>query len=189
MFESDFIDLFSRTHFMVVPTLYVPASIWLLWHSVAVAGTGLGATLGLALTGFMIWTLMEYWLHRTLFHWEPGGKWGERFHFWIHGVHHRWPKDRLRLVMPPAVSISLFFAFLGLDLLVLGNAFSWAFHAGMTLGYTYYDLTHYYLHHAHPRTKYGKELKRNHMLHHFKSDDSRYGVSWMIWDSVFGTKG
>jgi sterol desaturase/sphingolipid hydroxylase (fatty acid hydroxylase superfamily) len=189
MFESDLVDFFSRTHFSVVPILYLPASAWLLWKSAVSEGLGWGVTLGLAVAAFGLWTLIEYWLHRSFFHWEPGGKWGERMHFWVHGVHHKWPKDRFRLVMPPAVSIALFWLFLGVEYLLLGGAYVWGFHAGMVLGYTYYDLTHYYLHHAHPKTKYGKELKRNHMLHHFRDNGARYGVSWMIWDYVFGTRG
>ena len=61
------------------------------------------ATLG----GLGIWTLTEYWLHRLLFHWEPDNEFGRRMHFIIHGVHHDHPNDRMRLVMPPAVSIPL----------------------------------------------------------------------------------
>jgi sterol desaturase/sphingolipid hydroxylase (fatty acid hydroxylase superfamily) len=51
----------------------------------------------------------------------------------------------------------------------------------------FYDLTHYYLHHYSPKTEYGRRLKKNHMLHHFKDHNSRYGVSNMVWDRVFGT--
>lgn len=188
MFESDFIDFFSRTPPAVVPVLFVPAIVACIWRSGAV-GMNSGETLGLLLAGFFCWTFSEYWLHRRVFHWQPGGKWGERFHFWAHGVHHQWPKDKLRLVMPPAVSLTLFFLVLGVTLIILGPRLGWAFHAGFTLGYMVYDLTHYYLHHFTPRTQYGRQLKKHHMLHHFKDDGARFGVSWMFWDRVFGTKG
>ncbi len=189
MFASDFVDFFSRTHPMVVPVLFVPASLGLLWHSVTQANVSLVAGRGLALTGFLAWTLTEYWLHRLFFHWQPGGKWGERMHFLVHGVHHKWPRDKYRLVMPPAVSISLFFVFLGLFYLLLGVRFMWAFHAGFVVGYMVYDLTHYYIHHFSPKSEYGRKLKKHHMLHHFKSHDSRFGVSNMVWDRVFDTRG
>jgi len=189
MFASDLVDFFSRTHPMVVPVLFVPASLGLLWHSVTQANVSLVASLGLALTGFLAWTLTEYWLHRLFFHWQPGGKWGERMHFLVHGVHHKWPRDKYRLVMPPAVSISLFFVFLGLFYLLLGVRFMWAFHAGFVVGYMVYDLTHYYIHHFSPKSEYGRKLKKHHMLHHFKSHDSRFGVSNMVWDRVFDTRG
>jgi len=189
MFESDFVDFFSRTHPLVVPILFVPASLALLWHSVARAGVGLLTSLGLAVAGFVAWSLTEYWLHRLFFHWQPPGKWGERLHFLVHGVHHKWPRDKYRLVMPPAVSLSLFFLFLALFYVLLGVRFMWAFHAGFVVGYMFYDLTHYYIHHFNPKSDYGRKLKKNHMLHHFKSHDSRFGVSNMVWDRVFDTRG
>ena len=186
MFESDVVDLFSRTHPVVVPMLFVPGAGWLVWKSLDV-GVSAVATLGLFLAGALAWSLAEYWLHRLFFHWEPGGKWGARMHFLVHGVHHVWPKDKYRLVMPPAVSISLYFLFLGFFYVVLGPLLAWGFHAGYVFGYMAYDLTHYYIHHVNPRTEYGRLLKKHHMLHHFKDSGNRFGVSSMIWDHVFGT--
>jgi sterol desaturase/sphingolipid hydroxylase (fatty acid hydroxylase superfamily) len=189
MFESDFIDFFSRTHWAVVPVLWVPVSLAMLWHSIAHVGLGVLAALGLFFAGIVAWTLSEYWLHRSFFHWQPPGKWGERLHFLVHGVHHNWPRDKYRLVMPPAVSIALYFIFLGIWWLVFGPRYVWAWHAGYVMGYVYYDVTHYYIHHFNPKSAYGRRLKKNHMLHHFEDHDSRYCVSNMLWDGVFGTLG
>jgi hypothetical protein len=50
-----------------------------------------------------------------------------------------------------------------------------------------YDLMHYYLHHYNTRSEYGRRLKKNNMLHHFKDPTRRFGVSNMVWDKVFGT--
>jgi len=186
MFENDFIDLFSRTHFAIVPILYVPASIALCWYSVARIGVGLLTTLALVLCGIVTWTLTEYWLHRLFFHWEPKFFWGPRMHFLVHGVHHTWPRDKYRLVMPPAVSITLFVVFLSFFVLTMGSL-GWAMHAGFTVGYMTYDLTHYYVHHGSPSTEYGRRLKKHHMLHHFKEPERRFGVSMKLWDYVFGT--
>jgi sterol desaturase/sphingolipid hydroxylase (fatty acid hydroxylase superfamily) len=187
MFESDFVDLFSRTHPAIVPILYVPASTWLFWYSVSHAGVGVAATSALFVAGVLSWSLVEYWLHRTFFHWVPKGAWGDRMHFLVHGVHHKWPRDKYRLVMPPAVSITLFWVFLGLFLVTLGRTYTWGFHSGFVVGYMGYDLTHYYVHHFSPKTEYGRTLKKHHMLHHFKDHDSRFGVSSRLWDFVFGT--
>lgn len=187
MFESDFVDFFSRTHPLVVPLLFVPASAWLLFHGHMVAGVGVAASVGLFAGGTVVWSLTEYWLHRMFFHWVPPGRVGERMHFLVHGVHHTWPKDKYRLVMPPAVSISLFALFLGLFYVTLGPVWCWAFHAGFTCGYMVYDLTHYYIHHFNPRSAYGLRLKKNHMLHHFRDHGARFGVSNLVWDRVFGT--
>lgn len=188
MFDSDVVDFFSRTHPAVVPMLFVPAALGLLYHSVLHLGISVAVSLALSVGGFLSWTLSEYWLHRLFFHWQPGGKWGERLHFLVHGVHHTWPKDKYRLVMPPAVSISLFFIFLALFYVTIGNPYCWAFHAGYTVGYMFYDLTHYYIHHFNPRSSYGLRLKKHHMLHHFKNPSARFGVSNLVWDVVFGTR-
>jgi sterol desaturase/sphingolipid hydroxylase (fatty acid hydroxylase superfamily) len=188
MFESDLIDFFSRTHWSIVPILYVPAAIYLFWFGLSRADVTVVASLGLFAGGVLTWSIIEYWLHRTFFHWQPEGRWGERFHFLVHGVHHNWPKDKYRLVMPPAVSISLFWVFFGLFWLALGSRWVWPFHAGFVVGYMSYDVTHYYVHHYNPKTRYGLALKKHHMLHHFKDHSKRFGVSSMLWDYVFGTK-
>lgn len=187
MFESDLVDLFSRTHPILVPVLFVPGALLMYGLSVRYTDMGWGGSALLVLAGFVTWTLVEYWLHRLFFHWTPPGRWGERLHFLVHGVHHKWPRDKYRLVMPPAVSISLYFIFFALVWLFLGPRYCFGFHAGLVVGYMYYDLTHYYLHHFAPRTEYGRRLKKNHMLHHFKDPTRRFGVSNMVWDRVFGT--
>ena len=59
--------------------------------------------------------------------------------------------------------------------------------AGMVGGYVWYDLTHYYLHHAAPKTAFGKWLRRYHLVHHFQTPEVRYGITTPLWDHVFGT--
>jgi len=172
---------------MIVPLLFVPGAAFGFVRNMTHGGQSVAVTLALFVGGFVAWTLAEYWLHRLFFHWTPPGRWGERMHFLVHGVHHTWPRDKYRLVMPPAVSISLYFIFLGIFWVTLGPHYAWGFHSGFVVGYMFYDLTHYYLHHFRPRTEYGRRLKKNHMLHHFKEPSKRYGVSNMVWDRVFGT--
>lgn len=189
MFESDFLDLFSRTHFLIVPLLYLPATAYLIYRSIAMYELSALTTAGLFVAGFVAWTLTEYWLHRTFFHWIPETKWGPKLHFFVHGVHHDWPRDKYRLVMPPAVSITLFVVFLLFWTLTLGE-YGWGVHAGYVIGYVFYDLTHYYIHHGKPKSKFFKKLRRHHMSHHFnkKYHERRYGVSNRFWDKIFGTE-
>ena len=189
MFESDFLDLFSRTHWAVVPLLYVPAAAYCFYRSVVILELPVWPCVALVVMGVIAWTLTEYWLHRTFFHWVPETKWGPKMHFFVHGVHHDWPNDRYRLVMPPAVSITLFFLFLGIWVALLG-AWGWAVHAGYTIGYMLYDMTHYYVHYGKPKSKFIKLLRRHHMSHHFneKYHERRFGVSNRFWDRVFRTQ-
>ena len=188
LFTNPVLEIFSRTHPAFVPSIYVPVAALLLWYSLTRTSIDVLSTIGLATAGIFTWTFVEYWLHRTIMHWIPNDTWGERMHFWVHGIHHIWPNDPLRLVMPPVVSITLFFIFLGLYRWLLG-AYAWAFMAGFTLGYVAYDLMHFVLHHAKFRWEWFKKLQHNHLSHHFseKYENLRFGVSTSLWDHVFGT--
>lgn len=189
MFQNDFLDALSRTHFAFVPIVFVPAVLTLAWLSFTRTEVGPLAFAAFFLVGLIIWTLTEYWLHRTLFHWKPDTAWGERMHFFLHGVHHQWPHDKYRLVLPPGASIPLFFLFLALWLFLFGDR-GWAVAAGFTTGYMTYDLIHYYIHHGRPKMRLLRKLQGHHMSHHFNKRyaEKRYGVSSPLWDYVFRTR-
>ena len=51
------------------------------------------------------------------------------------------------------------------------------FFAGFTIGYLFYDGTHYFVHHFAPTSRWGKFLRRHHMTHHFADHDGGFGVS------------
>lgn len=189
IFANPVLDGLSRTPVWVVPLVYVPAVIYLVYRALAIEGLSVWLAAGLVAVGVVAWTLVEYWLHRTLFHWEPKTSWGPRMHFFLHGVHHEQPNDPYRLVMPLPVSAILFFGFLALWLALFGSA-AWAFHAGFVAGYVFYDVTHYCIHHLKPQHRYFKQLRRHHLSHHFNSTytDQRFGVSTWLWDTVFQTR-
>jgi sterol desaturase/sphingolipid hydroxylase (fatty acid hydroxylase superfamily) len=93
----------------------------------------------------------------------------------------------MRLVMPPALSIPLGLAFFGLFALVFGTPAAYPLFAGLLVGYLTYDYTHYYLHHHTPKTRLGKQLREQHMRHHFQDHRYGFGVSSPMWDVVFRT--
>jgi len=185
MFESDLLDRFTRVH-PAVPALVFGPAIALL----ALTGferTGRGAAVALIVAGYLFWTLTEYWLHRVVFHHEPASAIGRRLHWMLHGVHHDHPNDRLRLVMPPTASIPLAAGFLALFWIALGAGPAPAFAAGFLGGYLAYDLLHFYLHHATPRTRLARRLRELHLRHHFQDHERGFGVSAPYWDHAFGT--
>jgi dihydroceramide fatty acyl 2-hydroxylase len=189
MFDRDLFDVFSRTHPMAVPILYVPGTLLPLLYGVLRYDVGFAGALALFAAGFVSWTLTEYWLHRLVFHFPARGSVGKRIHFLIHGVHHEWVRDKYRLVMPPAVSLTLYLAFALLFHAIMGPRWMWPFHAGFVAGYLVYDMTHYATHHLRPRSRWGRLLRRQHFLHHFNDETRCYGVSSPVWDWVFGTMG
>jgi dihydroceramide fatty acyl 2-hydroxylase len=185
MFESRLLDACSRVHPSVPVILFLPAIVALLVIGLGRAGTL--AALGFAIGGYVFWTLTEYWMHRVVFHFEPEDGLGAKLHWIIHGVHHDHPNDRMRLVMPPSVSVPLAVLFLLLFWFVLGAMYAPAFGAGFLAGYLIYDMTHYHVHHHTPRTRAGRRLRELHMRHHFQDDTRGFGVSAPWWDFVFGT--
>lgn len=187
MFESDFIDFFSRVPALVVPVIFVPIILALFAWGVLGAGASLVASLAVAAIGFFVWTFVEYWLHRTLFHWVPSASWGPRMHFLLHGVHHDWVNDKYRLVMPPAASLGLGVVFFGLWYVLLGPVWVFPFFAGHVAGYLTYDMVHYYVHHFKVKNKVLMRLRAHHMNHHHNKEGRKYGVSTTLWDHVFGT--
>jgi dihydroceramide fatty acyl 2-hydroxylase len=185
MFETAWLDKLSRVHPAVPVVIFVPA-IGIL------AGLALDAqpvltAIALMIGGYFFWSLTEYWIHRAIFHFEPEDGLGARFHWIIHGVHHDHPNDPLRLVMPPSVSVPLSALFCLGFWAVLGSPHWYAFGAGFLAGYLLYDMTHYYLHHHKPRTRFGRWMRELHMRHHFQDDTRGFGISAPYWDRAFGT--
>ncbi len=185
MFRSNLLDRLSRVHPVVPVIIFAPAiALMARW---GLSGASVGAVVGLFALGYGLWTLLEYWLHRIVFHYEPTNGWGVRLHFIIHGVHHDHPNDPLRLVMPPAVSVPLGAFFFGLFYVTLGGDIAPALTAGFFAGYLVYDMTHYYVHHGHPRSRITRVLRERHMRHHFQDDTRGFGVSAPYWDNIFHT--
>ena len=185
LFKSEFLNFFSRVHPAVPAVVFIPVIVAMEWIG-ADRGWSAGQLALLTLGGIGIWTLTEYWLHRLVFHWQPDNAFGRRMHFIIHGIHHDHPNDKLRLVMPPAVSIPLAALFLLAFSALFGDA-AFPLFAGFIAGYLTYDYTHYYVHHFVPRSELGKRLREQHMRHHFQDHRFGFGVSSPLWDAVFRT--
>jgi dihydroceramide fatty acyl 2-hydroxylase len=185
MFESRVLDALSRVHPLVPVLIFAPAiALLAAWSLSQVSVLG---TLSLAVGGYAMWTLFEYWLHRVVFHFEPEKGLGARLHWIIHGIHHEHPNDPMRLVMPPSVSIPLGALVFGAMYLVFGERYAPGLGAGFFAGYLVYDMLHYYLHHFRPRGRLGRMLRERHMRHHFQDDTRGFGISAPYWDEIFRT--
>jgi sterol desaturase/sphingolipid hydroxylase (fatty acid hydroxylase superfamily) len=186
MFKSDFMEFCSHVHPITPVVLYVPLIIYMLYGALWRNALSLVAAAGFFVIGVLIWTLLEYIIHRHIFHYEPKTRWGKQLHFIVHGVHHDYPNDATRLVMPPSVSIPLALFFWILFAVVFGRVAP-AISAGFAFGYVCYDSIHYATHHFAMNNRAGRWLKQYHLRHHFKDDQAGYGVSSPLWDYVFGT--
>lgn len=136
--------------------------------------------------GLLSWSLFEYLLHRYLFHLaDDAFRGSKRLTYLLHGVHHEYPNDAQRTLMPFVPKALFSLVFFGIFYLLLGKNGSF-FSSGFLMGYYFYSMMHYAIH----RFKAPKMLKTlwtHHHLHHHLHSDKAYGVSSVIWDRVFGT--
>lgn len=184
LFITPWLERLSHVHPAVPVLLYAPVIAFFAWR--ALATTSVLETSGQLFAGLIVWTLVEYVLHRWVFHYEPRTRWGQRIHFLSHGVHHDYPRDSTRLVMPPAVSLPLAVLFWA-GFTLLTKSYADGLFAGFVLGYLMYDMIHFATHHWPMHGRIGRALKRYHLLHHYDDDDAGFGVSSPLWDAVFGT--
>ncbi|MDX2002576.1 MAG: sterol desaturase family protein [Chitinophagales bacterium] len=187
MFESDFLNFFSKVHFSVPLFIFVPAIAYCSYLSLTTSGLSLLVQLGLFVGGILVWSIAEYCIHRFVFHYHPKGKLAQRIHFITHGVHHDYPQDSSRLVMPPAVSIPVGIIFYLLFRLIVGPYMALPMFAGFMLGYLVYDMTHYAVHHLNWKNKTFRAIKKHHMDHHYRDPDAGFGFTSKVWDKVFDT--
>ena len=187
MFETAIFERFSRAHPLTPALLYVPLAALAIFLAIGRQSL-LRVTVGV-IGGYAVWTLTEYWLHRLFFHLPVVGPKTARLSFLIHGVHHDAPWDETRLVMPAGASLAWGTLAYGGFRLGFGPQAMWAPFAGFVIGYIIYDEVHWYLHVGRPTSRFGRWLRREHMIHHFKDASTRFGVSCPWLDYVFGTRG
>lgn len=184
---GNFLEPLSKTPWYAIPIAWLPVVFYHLY--VALTNMNKPFALFLFSLGVFVWTLIEYCLHRFLFHLDqylPERQLAFALHFLLHGVHHYLPMDRYRLVMPPTLFVLLCTPFYKLVFSLLPYYWACAGFAGGMLGYTCYDLTHYFLHHA-KLPPYMRKLKKYHLEHHYKNYELGFGVTSWFWDKVFGT--
>ncbi|KAI4114335.1 MAG: hypothetical protein LQ345_004862 [Seirophora villosa] len=188
---GNFLEPLSKTAWWVIPVWWWP---WVAYGSwLAYSGMPSGFQfVAYWLTGLGLWTLVEYGLHRGLFHVDkylPDNRVGITTHFLLHGIHHYVPMDRYRLVMPPTLFVVLATPFYKLA----HSVFYWDWYVAMAVfcggifGYTLYDCTHYFLHHKQLPSFY-RQLKSYHFAHHWNDYENGFGVTSRFWDRIFGTE-
>eukprot|EP00920_Eleutheroschizon_duboscqi_P013011 GHVT01030822.1.p1 GENE.GHVT01030822.1~~GHVT01030822.1.p1 ORF type:complete len:458 (+),score=42.39 GHVT01030822.1:114-1487(+) len=191
----DWMEPFSKTQWYVIPLVYLPLITFITYLALQTVPSAwrISTPFFFAL-GTLLWTFVEYCVHRFLFHYPekslPESPMLLSLHFLMHAVHHLLPMDPLRLVMPPALFVTLCMPFhLTLRLIPVPM---WVYQmawAGAIFGYVCYDMIHYSTHHFGflEVVPHIRSMKVYHMKHHYKDATKGYGVSSKLWDFVFGT--
>ena len=133
----------------------------------------------LVLAGVAAWTLLEYLVHRIVFHRYPVGR-------RLHQLHHDHPNDpdaERSSISTPLIAFPVGFLLIGAAGVEEGSAIF----AGLLLGYLDFIVVHYAVH-CWPiePTSWFYSAKMRHLTHH-RFENCNYGVTTRFWDIVFRT--
>lgn len=186
VFKNPILERLTHTHIAWPLSIFYGLSGFLLFYTIYVGIFNAAASIMLFLAGFVIFTLVEYLVHRYTFHMEADSPKKERLQYVLHGAHHDYPKDKTRLAMPPIVSVILASVFFLVYRLIFGDA-GIPFTAGFVAGYATYLCVHYSVHAFPPPKNFLRHLWIHHALHHYQQPNAAYGVSSPLWDRIFRT--
>jgi sterol desaturase/sphingolipid hydroxylase (fatty acid hydroxylase superfamily) len=186
LFKNPILEKLTHTHIAIPLTIYIIIGGLLLTYAYTKAILPPFLIGGLFLAGMFVFTFVEYWMHRSLYHMPTDTEWRKKMQYTMHGVHHEYPKDKSRLAMPPIFGVTLALIILGVFYVLMGE-YAYAFFPGFLYGYTGYLFVHYIVHAYPPPKNFFKFLWVNHAIHHYKDGELVFGVSSPLWDYVFGT--
>lgn len=186
LFKNKFLNVLTRTNIAVPLTIFYTSSSIVLLYYILYKQIHISTLLINFFLGILFFTLIEYFVHRVVFHIKGDGEAIQKFQYIVHGVHHEYPKDKLRLAMPPIVSVFLSLILLSFFNFVLGY-YGLPFGSGFIFGYALYLSIHYSVHAFSPPNNFLKKLWHHHALHHYQDGETAFGVSSPIWDYIFKT--
>jgi hypothetical protein len=138
--------------------------------------------------GVLSWMLIEYALHRFIFHYHARSTLGRKLVYAAHLSHHENPRATNQFFSSLLVSLPIATVYVLLAWIVTGSlhASAYAF-AGLAGGYSCYEWLHFQAHHRRPRLRVFRYLRRYHLLHHYQTPGLRYGVTSPLLDLILGT--
>ena len=140
--------------------------------------------MGLWGLGFVLWTFVEYCVHRFLGH-HPDPRWDID----DHRYHHRHPTQVSELVFEyrfSATTMALFTTIAWIATKDASNCF--ALISGFSLGYLCYEWIHMATHVPQHIPFFSRRTQR-HRRHHSANGKCDYGITTGFWDCVFRTTG
>jgi sterol desaturase/sphingolipid hydroxylase (fatty acid hydroxylase superfamily) len=141
--------------------------------------------------GLLLWTLLEYALHRFAFHIQ-GPIRNPKLREFVnasHLGHHAAPRDPTKVLVHTSFGFIISAVLFGLIYAVAGNAFSAVtILSGIWTGFLYYEAVHYRVHFSLSASGVVAWQRRAHFYHHFTNNKKCFGVTSPFWDFVFGTR-
>ncbi len=126
----------------------------------------------------LTWTLVEYAIHRFVYHHAP-------LFSALHDSHHRAPNEFIGV--PSFVSSGFIIVACYFPARLLDDVAASGFTSGMLLGYAAYMFVHHGTHHF--AIQPGDWLYNARVRHRHYHHNANFGVSTGFWDRVFSTTG
>lgn len=128
--------------------------------------------------GILVWSFLEYAIHRFMFHRAPFKK--------MHDEHHKHPKDLIGI--SSWITVSSFIGLFTVCAFFMTIGTGAALVAGMILGYLAYINVHDRFHQL-PKDSHGKVMRYLYELHasHHRGGEFNFGVTSPLWDLIFRT--
>jgi 4-hydroxysphinganine ceramide fatty acyl 2-hydroxylase len=146
--------------------------------------------IGLFVIGLLGWTLLEYGLHRFVFHVQVPLR-NPHLREIVnasHLGHHASPRDPSKVLVQPVFGLAVSLIIYGVIYLISRSLFSAAVvMTGIWAGFLYYEAVHYRVHFSLSPTGIIAKQRRTHFYHHFSNNKRCFGVTSPLWDYVFGT--
>lgn len=186
LFDNPILEKLTHTHISLPLIIFGLISAALIYYGIIEKGFEAPAMIGLFLAGLFFFTLIEYVMHRYLYHIPATTPRKKKISYTMHGVHHDYPKDKSRLAMPPILSLIIATVLFIIYRAVLGD-YVFGFLAGFLIGYAAYLAVHYSVHAFKVPNNFLKILWHHHSIHHYRESDRAFGVSSPLWDYIFNT--
>ena len=151
----------------------------------------LGDLLWLVPAGILAWTLLEYGLHRFIFHirFEIRDPAIREFLNASHISHHSAPRDPDKLLVRTSYGLLVSAVLFAILYSLSGSLFSTVGAlAGIWAGFLYYEAVHYRVHLTTAPSGFIAGQRRAHFYHHFTNRERCFGVTSPLWDYVFKTQ-
>jgi len=150
-------------------------------------GTSLWASMIMFFVGVILWVMLEYLIHRYIFHMKSNNVIVRKIIYSIHGVHHAHSHDNDKMFVPFIPAMVMAAVLLHLLVMLVGDV-GYPLFAGIIFMHQIYNYVHIMIHtDAYKENKLLQSLRNNHIKHHTGYGEKCFGVTSTVCDKLFKT--
>jgi sterol desaturase/sphingolipid hydroxylase (fatty acid hydroxylase superfamily) len=139
------------------------------------------------IAGLIYWSLIEYAVHRFLYHNKIQNKWFRYIVGSFHQYHHNHLNDHRVLNAGLLMIYTITPVVMAPFALILTESSLLSMTLGLVLYYYAYEWVHYLIHYKEYKTGYMAYIQKYHLHHHRYAPLKNFGNTHHLWDKVFRT--